>query len=281
MHFLSNPPLRREWLDGHPAYESTEGDLVRAHVALCREAFKAGGFVASDPSVIASICRLREERVLAMWDLLMDGWVVQEDGRLKFAAIAVAAQDFQRANAQALQAVSEQISGLEAQASLEFDGHVNPVVRQAPIPATTVAAAQLTKPGRRPAPKRGLPDDFGLTPELEKWLSEERGIGEPYHHKFLMDGFIFYAKAKQPLYADWEAAFKQNIDMALRTGRELPSIPATWKGERKAAPVAVQTSPRMLFGAQPAARQEAVRQAAEGVFARASARDGQRWGQHG
>lgn len=279
MHFLANPPLRGEWLEGHPAYESKDGDLVRAHVALCREAFRAGGLLASSTETIAKICGVTEDRVISTWDVLMSGWVLQEDGRLKMEAIALAADEFQRANATALEAMRVQLTSLEAQGSLALlpaDGASLPVV-----PGQLVGV----KAGRRAAAKTGLPVGFGLTPDLARWLSVERGIVEPYHHQYLMDGFVAYAQSKTPLYADWTAAFKANVDMALRNCRELPQVPHTWNGGRAEQLEAQQTQPRRdvrpLFGVRPEGRHEAVRSSAESILARASAREQARSGAHG
>lgn len=257
--FFTNPPIRHDWLEGHPAYESDSAALVRAYVRLLKSAFRSSvpGAINASSVHIAAACGLSEAEVLQHWEILTHGWELREDGYLHHDRVSRLCVDL---NAQ----YGAQLSDLRAQiASAE-------IAAQALLVGIPVAQV---KPGRKPRAKRTMPEGFGLTPDLVEWLNKERGITHPYHHKFLMEGFIAYARAKAPTYADWDAAFKSNVDLALRSSRQLPTPPSD------ATPFGHGRRPN--FGAPQIDRQRALRSSVEDVFDRAHGRDAVRGGLRG
>lgn len=258
--FLANPPVRQAWLDGHPAYEADSAALVRAYLRLLKSAVRSAvpGAINASSSVIAVACGLSEDDVVRHWDVLTHGWELREDGFLHHDGVA------------------QFCAELSAQYGMQM-AELRERIAAADLAAQAVASGVSVKPAAKKARggKRPLPEDFGLTPELVDWLSQERGITEPYHHKFLMDGFIAFAKSKAPAYSDWSAAFRNNVDFVMRTSRQLPPPPTERPG------VAYGLGKRPTFGAPQVDRQRALRSSVEDVFDRAHGRDAERGGVHG
>lgn len=261
---IMNPPIRQEWLDGHPAYESGNAELVRAYLRLLKSAFRATvpGTINASSTAIAMASGLSDEDVVIHWECLTSGWILQEDGLLHHEGVAKLCAEVEDQYGEQLMDLRVRLVAAEVAALAIANG----------------VSVKSKKPGRKAQPKRGLPENFGLTPDIVRWLSDERGVTHPYHQQFLMDGFINYAQSKAPVYADWDAAFKSNVDMTLRSCRQLPMPP----GEGAPEPHSAHASPpfgsrqRPSFGAPQVARQNALRSTAEDVFSRAEGRDASR-----
>ena len=264
LSLISNPPVRQEWLDGHPAFESGNADLVRAYLRLLKAAFRATvpGAINASCATIATACGLTEEGVVLHWECLTSGWILKEDGCLHHEGVANLCSEIEDQYGEQLMDLRVRIAAAEVAALAVANG----------------VSVKPKRPGRKAQGKRGLPADFGLTPELVAWLSKERGITHPFHHQFLMDGFVNYARSKAPIYADWDGAFKSNVDMTLRNCRQLPNPPVDARcGDAFSHPDGNAFLPRGRPSFAPqVARQHALRATAEDVFVRAEGRDAAR-----
>ena len=251
LFFLTTNVLRSEWIQNHPAFQSTDGAVVRAYMQMLNAAVRApvGGLLPAASDQLAALCGLSEEQVIANWEVLTNSWVLTPEGCLHHAGVANYCFAVCELFSEQISEVHRQIAELESSIQLSLD-----------------IAGDDAKPksARKTQSKRKIPADFDLTPSLRQWLHQERGVASEYHQRYLMEKFKDFAKSKAPLYADWDAAFRNNADMLLRQG--LPADMPQIQSDRVSRPA---------FGAgrsRPAAQQDLVRHEASNAFARAQDR---------
>lgn len=254
LFFLTTNVLRSEWIQDHPAFRSESGSLVRAYMQMLNAAVRApvGGLLPAASDRLAAICGLSEEQVIANWEVLTYSWILTNEGSLQHDGVATYCAEVHEKFSDQIAEIHRNIADLESAVQLSLD-----IACDGAKPRTARKAQSMRK----------MPKDFGLTPSLCEWLERERGITSEFHQRYLMQKFQDYAKSKAPSYADWDAAFRNNVDVQLNHGlpREMMSM----------SPTQSEGVGRPVFGAgksRTVAQQEMVRGEVSGAFARAQER---------
>ncbi len=231
LKFMSNPAIPVEWLDGHPAFESGDGGLVRGYLRMLRGAIQAemAGVLPSTSHALAEISGLKEQKVIECWEILTHGWMLTADGNLQHDGVARRCESFARDFSEEIAAINSRVVALEGAFEISASGHEPKPVRS-----------------KQSAP-RALPKSFALSDSLSGWLELERGIASAVQRQFLFDKFI--ERSRLHKHGDWDAAFKSSVPDLL----SVYGLPPATDGSRP------------VFGSRARANQK--RQVAQGAAA--------------
>lgn len=191
--------LDPQWLLDHPAFNADEPYLVRAAFRLIHAAYVGDppGSIDADVSHLAEAAGLTQEQVARHLDVLTHGFCLR-DGRF-----------FHEPMAQLLNEIEGQ-----------FHDELQKLRQAALVESLGLNAKKRRK---NQGGLRLLPEDFALTQELRSWLAEQ-GF-DAWQQDWLFNGFCDYARSKKPKFADWDAAFRNNVSMKVSKGDRIPPRP--------------------------------------------------------
>ncbi|MDF2461838.1 MAG: hypothetical protein K0Q43_73 [Ramlibacter sp.] len=204
MAAMPHMPLHSSWLLESPAFQAGDAKVVRAAFLMYERAWKSmpAGTLPGNPRVLGPMLGLSDQELGVNFEILSAGWHLAH-GRLVHEGMYELAQRIWKTQADALDHLSSKAV----------------VVSQDPeafelLPQEAVAASPLK--GRK-----RLPANFGLTPEIAKWLRETLFVDNEDDQKFLMGKFISYARSYNEKYADPVSGFQ--LFASRENLRSLPS----------------------------------------------------------
>lgn len=172
-------------------FVNSDARIVRAGFWLLEAAWRSSqpGSIASSFEVLAGITRLSAEVLHDNFELLLDGWELQDDGRYHYPALEAIVRSVQERFGPQLEVIADAAVVACQGSGVQFEL----------LPPTEVKKKQLGK--------QRLPKDF--SPDR---VSTERAIAEGYDtpdlRQWLQEQFFDYAEAQGIRALNWQATFR-------------------------------------------------------------------------
>lgn len=187
-------PLSLHTLSEAPFFASGDPCVVRAGFYMLEAAWRSSrpGSIPSSFSELATITRLAVDKVEQHYGVLTAGWELLEDGRLHHAQLEVICDSIR-------ERFADQLSVIADSAVVAVQGGC--------VPFELMPSAEVVKKKRG---KHLMPHDFALDKTTLSFATSE-GFNTQEFQAWLMRSFADYARSKNVMYTNWQAACRQFI----------------------------------------------------------------------
>jgi|GEM_PF-3754054 len=239
LSMMSHIAIQPLWFAQLPAFQSTDGRLVRGCINMLMSAFRAmpAGVLPATPEGVATAAQLDVELVQANFTILIKGWKRMKD-RIAFEPIVEMSRRLTQEYGEALQRLQD--GALVAiQAPDLFNSELLPEQGRKLAEQLGGETARIADALSDTRVKRHLPEGAALTPDMREYLSA-RGF-EQCLHDDVWELFYNFQRSQQKSSASWKSEFKTWILNQIRYGKLVPStgeVPAVFQD---AMPVKVVT----------------------------------------
>jgi len=173
--------------------------VVRAALRILDAAWHSDkpGSLHSDLDQLSQSACLSVEKLRANWNILFDGWVLQDDGRLCHPRLSEIWSHMSQTYGDALRQMELAALVMQADASRS-----SPEGFELLSPSQEAAASRSANKG-----KKILPVDFQPN-EASVAAMERSGYVTVQERQWLLQRFGDFVKAQRRMYVDWQAAFR-------------------------------------------------------------------------